>query len=229
MTTIRPDDVGLVRTSTFDVSPDEVAGVVARLIEASDSAAGATDSGLLASTVMVSAARPGAEEAVRVVHLTRWASSALADAAPASMFPAGRRSGSPMPTVHDLELRAMHTAAVEPHIELAKDGPATFLISMDSDPSDHEYLMKLNLDDTDAVFAPMPGFLAGVFFSDVQCQRIFEIVQWRTMADFVTVTSTPGFAEHNALIQQRCHTTDARPYNVVHTTEETAWPSSPRT
>lgn len=228
-TTLRPTDTGLVRTSTYDVNPDVVAGVVGQLIDASGSLAGAPDSGLLASTVLVSRARPGADEAVRVVHLTRWASLALADAAPASYSPAEGQSDSPVPAVHDLELRAMHTAAVEPHIELGQDGPATFLISMDSDPAEHEYLVQLNLDDTEAIFGSMPGFVAGAFFSAVDRERLFEVVQWKTMGDFVNAATSPGFAQHNALIQRRCHATDARPYDVVHSTEGAAWPSSPRT
>lgn len=228
MTTLRPDDAGLVRTSTLDVLPGQVAGVVAHLTQACETVAGERDGGLLASTVLVSRAAPGAEDApVRVVHLSRWASADLADASRAVLAPDGSEDVQAGPD-HDLELREMRTAATEPRMKLtAGGGPATFLISMDSDPSEHEYLMTLNLADTEAVFSKMPGFVAGTFFSDAERRRLFEVVQWQTMGDFFAAASSPGFAEHDALIQQRCHATDARPYDVVHTTEEEPWPPSP--
>ena len=229
MTTLRPDDAGLVRTSTLDVPPDQVAGVVAGLTRACEAVAGERERGLLASTVLVSRAAPGAEDVpVRVVHLSRWASTDLADASRAALAPGGSGDAQASPD-HDLELREMRTAGAEPRVELAQGGPATFLISMDSAPSEHEHLLTLNLDDTEAVFSRMPGFVAGTFFSDAQRRRLFEVVQWQTMGDFFAAASSPGFAEHNALIQQRCHATDARPYDVVHTTEENPWPPSPRT
>ena len=227
MTTLRRDDAGLVRTSTLDVPPAAVADVVAGLTRACEAVAGERERGLLASTVLVSRAAPGSEgDPVRVVHLSRWASADLADASRAALAPdgsAGAQAGD-----HDLELREMRTAG-EPRVELAQGGPATFLISMDSDPSEHEGLLTLNLDDTEAVFSTMPGFVAGTFFSDARRGRLFEVVQWQTMGDFFAAASSPGFAEHNALIQQRCHATDARPYDVVHTTEEVTWPPSSRT
>ena len=217
MTTIRPDDAGLVRTSTLDVPPDRVAAVVAHLAQVCDAVAGERDGGLLASTVLASRAVPGAEGApVRVVHLARWASAVLADAARARVSPAGAEGAQG--DVHDLELREMRTAGPEQRVELDGDGPATFLISMDSDPSEHERLLTLNTDDTEALFAPMPGFVSGTFYSDHPRGRLFEVVQWQTMGHFFAAAASPGFAEHNAFIQQRCHATDARPYDVVHTT-----------
>lgn len=229
MTTLRPDDAGLVRTSTYDVPPGHVVNLVAGLTRACEAVAAERRRGLLASTVLVSRAAPGAEDApVRVVHLARWASVDLADASRAALtLEAGDAQG---PLEHDLELREMRTAG-ELRVEL-RDGepPAmTFLISMDSEPSQHEYLLTLNLHDTEAVFSMMPGFVAGTFFSDALRGRLFEVVQWKTMGDFFAAASSPGFAEHNALINQRCHATDARPYDVVHTTEENPWPRSPKT
>lgn len=218
MTTIRPDDAGLVRTSTLDVPPDRVAGVVAHLAQACDAVAGERDGGLLASTVLVSRAAPGAQDApVRVLHLARWASAALADAAQVRLSPADAAAAQGR-DVRDLELREMCTADPEQRVELAEDGPATFVISMDSDPSEHEFLLTLNTDDTREIFARMPGFVTGVFYSDHQRRRLFEVVQWQTMGHFFAAASSSDFAEHNAVIEERCHATDARPYDVVHTT-----------
>lgn len=218
MTTIRPDDAGLVRTSAFEVAPEQVADVVADLTRTCEAVAGEPDGGLLASTVLVSRAMPGAEGApVRVVHLARWASAALADAAQARLSPADAVA-SQGGDVRDLEPRGMCTADPEQQVELAEGGAVTFLISMDSDPGEHERLLALNVDDTEVVFSKMPGFVASTFFSDYSHVRVFEIVQWQTMGNFLAAASSPAFAEHDVLIQQLCHATDARPYDVAHTT-----------
>lgn len=224
MTTLRRDDAGLVRTSTLDVPPDQVAGVVADLTRACEAVAGEPGRGLLASTVLVSRAMPGSEGApVRVVHLARWASVALADAAQARLSPADAVA-SQGGDVRDLEPRGMCTADPEQQAELVEGGAATFLISMDSDPGQHERLLALNVEDTEVVFSKMPGFVASTFFSDRSRARVFEIVQWQTIGNFLAAASSPAFAEHDVLIQQLCHATDARPYDVVHTTEQSPWP-----
>ena len=217
-TTITPDDAGLVRTSTADVRPDAVDDLVVHLSGACDALAGG--GGLLASTVLVSQAAPDADPVVpvRVVHLTRWATAEHLDAASAALaLPSSLKEALAGRTEHDLDLRLLHTTRPEQRTELAAGGPATFLVTMDADPSSHEELVELNARDTEQVFSGMPGFVGCTLFGDHRHERVFEIVQWESMPHFFAAISTPAFAEHNTFLQGVCHTTDARPYRVVHT------------
>lgn len=217
-TTLLPDDTGLVRTSTVDVRPAAVDDLVAHLSSACDALV--AEGGLLSSTVLVSQAAPGAEDApVRVVHLARWATAEDVDAARAALSPAAD-PGEVLavgPAEHDLDLHLLFTTRTEQQIELGADGPATFLISMDADPALHEELLGFNVRDTEHLFALMPGFVSCTLFSDRRRERVFEVVQWESMPHFLGAISTPAFAEHNAFLQRLCRTTDARPYRVVHT------------
>lgn len=217
-TTITLDDTGLVRTSTADVRPDAVDDLVAHLSGACDALA--DGGGLLASTVLVSQAAPGADPVVpvRVVHLTRWATAEHVDAANAALaLPSALEEAVVGRAEHDLDLRVLVTNRPERRTELSEGGPATFLITMDADPSSHEELVELNARDTEQVFSRMAGFVGCTLFGDHRHERVFEVVQWESMPHFFAAISTSAFAEHNAVLQDICRTTDARPYRVVHT------------
>ena len=214
-TLLRADDVGVHRTGTTDVRPDEVDAVVAHLVAAVDGLV--RDGGLLASTVLLSRPPPQAPAgtAVRLVHLTRWVSPARLDAAAAALRPGPERSlvGH---VDHDLVVHDVVTAGGDGQVRLSADGPATFLLSMDSAVEHHAFLRTFNTDDTRRVFAPLPGFVACAIFGDRRRRRVFEIAQWERLEDFLAATALPAFAEHEAVLDERCDSTDARVYQVVH-------------
>lgn len=202
------------RVTTVDLAEADAPAVLATLTAATRERAPRA-AGLVSSTWL--SRRPGDDGAARLVHYGQWTSRDDGDSGTEALL--GLEEVAPLlrsSVLHGYDVHEVVGASEgAPLVLVPGDGPTTYLISMDAEDGEQEFLAGFNAADTHRLFAPQPGFVAAAILRGHDGCRVLEVVQWASPGDFAAAAAHPEFAGHLATIEARARGSEASIFEVV--------------